>query len=258
MYIIYFLVSLGATTIGAIAGLGGGVIIKPVLDFMGDYDVTTIGLLSSTTVFCMALVSIIRQIKCKTKIETKKTIYIGLGSIIGGILGERLLKILVENIGNNTIKMIQNISLFSILIMIMIYMIKKEKLKKLYVSNLILCVLAGIFLGLMASFLGIGGGPINICVLSFMFSMESKEAAVNSIVTIIFAQASQLLTVFHTRGIESFNHPMLPIMIIGGIIGGLMGSKLNRLLNNKTILSIFNAVNFCLIILTLYNIFKSI
>lgn len=51
MVLIYFLVALLSTICGSMAGLGGGVIIKPVLDFLGDYNIETIGVLSACTIF---------------------------------------------------------------------------------------------------------------------------------------------------------------------------------------------------------------
>ena len=39
VYVIFFIVSFGASIIGAICGIGGGVIIKPVLDAFGVQDV---------------------------------------------------------------------------------------------------------------------------------------------------------------------------------------------------------------------------
>ena len=56
MNIIYFLVGIIATTIGAISGIGGGVIIKPVLDTLGNYDISTISILSSFTRFLCQIV----------------------------------------------------------------------------------------------------------------------------------------------------------------------------------------------------------
>ena len=35
MYLLFFIISFGASIIGAICGIGGGVIIKPVLDASG-------------------------------------------------------------------------------------------------------------------------------------------------------------------------------------------------------------------------------
>ncbi|MCH1969832.1 hypothetical protein [Romboutsia hominis] len=65
MNIIYFLVGIIATTIGAISGIGGGVIIKPVLDTLGNYDISTISILSSFTVFSMSIVALLKSIKIK-------------------------------------------------------------------------------------------------------------------------------------------------------------------------------------------------
>ena len=80
MNLLYLFIALGATTLGSMAGLGGGVIIKPILDFLGDYNLSTISVLSSFTVFSMAIVSIIKQIRYKFKIEVRKTVLIGIGS----------------------------------------------------------------------------------------------------------------------------------------------------------------------------------
>lgn len=55
MVLIYFLVALLSTICGSIDGLGGGVIIKPVLDFLGDYNIETIGVLSASTIFFYGL-----------------------------------------------------------------------------------------------------------------------------------------------------------------------------------------------------------
>ena len=60
-YILYFLIAIGATTVGSLTGMGGGVIIKPLMDVMQGFDVETIGVLSSITVFCMSVVSIGKQ-----------------------------------------------------------------------------------------------------------------------------------------------------------------------------------------------------
>lgn len=47
--VVYLLIALGATLLGACTGGGGGILIKPILDLMGDYDAPTIGVLSAVT-----------------------------------------------------------------------------------------------------------------------------------------------------------------------------------------------------------------
>lgn len=236
------------------AGLGGGVIIKPVLDVLGDYNLSTIGILSSFTVFSMAVVSITRQIKYKVKIEIKKTVLIGIGSIIGGVLGDRILANILNIVNEGLVTIIQNSMLAIILLLVFIYMNNRHKYKSYKVENKIFCILIGMGLGIISSFLNIGGGPINVCVLTIFFSMETKEAAINSVITILFSQGAKLINTATTVGFAEFDLSMLPFMIIGGIIGGLVGSKFNKSLNSKVILKVFNAVVISLVLLNITNI----
>lgn len=256
--IAYFLIALGATILGAMAGLGGGVIIKPLLDFLGDYSLSTIGVLSSFTVFSMAIVSIIKQIRYKVKIEVRKTVLIGIGSIIGGVLGDKIINLILKVLSESLVTIVQNSILAILLIFIYIYMNNKEKYRSYKVNNSIACIVIGLLLGSIASFLSIGGGPINVCVLALFFSMDTKEAAVNSIITILFSQGSKLITIITTQRLSGFDLTMLPYMVIGGIVGGMIGSKLNKKFNSVAILKVFNIVVLALILLNIYNIISMI
>ena len=63
--LIYAFVILVATTLGAFVGLGGGVIIKPVLDFIGAEPRMQVDFLSAAAVFTMSVVSTGKSIKNK-------------------------------------------------------------------------------------------------------------------------------------------------------------------------------------------------
>lgn len=52
--VIYFLIIFCASTIGSISGMGGGVIIKPALDFIGYHSLSSITFYSSVAVLTMA------------------------------------------------------------------------------------------------------------------------------------------------------------------------------------------------------------
>lgn len=130
----------------------------------------------------------------------------------------------------------------------------KDKFKSYHIENSVACIAIGLLLGAIASFLSIGGGPINVCVLTIFFSMNTKEAAVNSIITILFSQASKLVTVATSSGFSAFDLSMLPFMVVGGILGGIIGSRFNKLYSSETILKVFNVVLIALIILNFYNI----
>jgi uncharacterized membrane protein YfcA len=255
---IYLLIAVGATIIGAIAGIGGGVIIKPMLDFIGDYSVSAIGVISSCTVFSMAVVSIIKQIRYKFKIEIRKTVAIGMGSVFGGAIGEKLLNEILQILSHNIVTVSQNIILAISFVGIFLFTRNGKKIKTFKVKNYIACLVIGFFLGILSSVLSIGGGPINIAVLTIFFSMGAKEAAVNSIITILFSQGAQLFTIASSRGVEAFNLPILPVMVIGGVLGGLIGSKLNKRFEDKVIMKVFETVLLLLIILNVYNVINSL
>lgn len=254
MSILYFLIALMATILGSMAGLGGGVIIKPLLDLLGNYNLSTISVLSSITVFSMSIISIIKQMRYKVKLEIKKTSLISLGSILGGLLGNNLLKFVLKFFDSSFVTIMQNAILAILLISVFFYMNKKEKFKSYKVENSIICLCVGLFLGLISSFLSIGGGPINVCVLTIFFSMTPKEAAVNSIITIFFSQASTITAIALSTGFSGFDLSMLPFMILGGLLGGFIGSEFNKFFSNSTILKVFNTIVFSLVLLNIYNI----
>ncbi|SHK73890.1 hypothetical protein SAMN02745163_04379 [Clostridium cavendishii DSM 21758] len=256
MTILYFLIALVATTIGSMVGLGGGVIIKPILDFLGDYNVSTISVLSSFTVFSMSVVSIIKQIRYKFKIDIKKTTLIGIGSVVGGILGDSTMCIILKATNGQIVALFQNIILALLIVFVYVYMNNRDKYRSYYVENLFYCMIIGLFLGFLGSFLSIGGGPINVCILILFFSMNTKEAAVNSILTILFSQGAKLTKIITTTGLSGYNLSVLPYMIVGGILGGVFGAKLNRALESNKILKVFNILLLFLILLNIYNIVK--
>ncbi|EGT3616248.1 sulfite exporter TauE/SafE family protein [Clostridium perfringens] len=253
MALIYFFVALLSTIAGSMAGLGGGVIIKPVLDFLGDYNIATISVLSSFTVFSMALVSIIKQLSYKSKIDIKNTGALAIGSVLGGLLGQQILTLILNTIESRIVSLVQSGILALLLIFVYVYMNNKDKVKSYKIDNFILSIVIGIFLGLIASFLGIGGGPINVAFLTIFFSMEAKNAARDSVIIILFSQASKLLSIAAGTGFSGYNLSMLGYMVFGGVLGGFIGAKFNRMFSNEIILKVFNTVVIMIIGLNIYN-----
>jgi uncharacterized membrane protein YfcA len=113
--------------------------------------------------------------------------------------------------------------------------------------------LIGILLGSVASFLGIGGGPINLAILYLFFSMDSKKAALNSIYIIFFSQATNLLFTIASGNVPSFPPLVLVLMILGGIGGGLIGSELRKKMNNRQVDILFSIVMVIIIGISTYN-----
>ena len=59
--IIYFLIIIIASGLGSISGMGGGIIIKPLMDSFRYHSVSDIAFYSSFSVFIMAIISTIKR-----------------------------------------------------------------------------------------------------------------------------------------------------------------------------------------------------
>ena len=72
VYILFFVISFLASIAGAICGIGGGVIIKPLLDSFGLMDVKTISFLSGCTVLAMSTYSfVVSKVKKESLVDMR-------------------------------------------------------------------------------------------------------------------------------------------------------------------------------------------
>ena len=250
---IYSAVILAATTLGAFVGLGGGVIIKPVLDFIGSEPRMQVDFLSAMAVFTMSVVSTGKYLKKKQKYDAGIILFIASGSIIGGYLGSAVMDIIGVYIDQQIIRCIQAFTLAVLLIAVSIYVSKCKF--SFHIKNKVAILVVGLVLGFFASFLGIGGGPINVAVLTLFFSMSVKDAAVYSVAIIFFSQLSKLITIFATAGFEPYAYQWKTLIFIlpAAVIGGIIGSSLNRKIDDSVIRKVFVAVMICLVGLNIYN-----
>lgn len=253
--LLYFFIALICTFAGAITGMGGGVVIKPVLDLLGDFDSSSIGALSSITVLAMSLTTFARQVGKKRNTSIVKLLALGISSAGGGVLGQYIFDIMIKNSANgHTVKIIQNSILLFLIVCIFFYMLFREKIKPLHLQNICFYLLVGLLLGVISSFLGIGGGPMNVAILMLLFAMEIKEATFASIVTIMFAQIAKVVTILASGGFGGYDLTMLPYMCVAGVLGGLIGSFVGKKISNKVTAVAFNLMQLAVMVICIVNI----
>ena len=240
-YIIFFPVSLIASIIGSICGVGGGVFMKPTLDALNVLPVNTITFLSTCTVISMAFYNVASSaLSSKDNdnlIDWNLTTWLAIGSAIGGLLGKTIYSN-IKNLSSNP-EMVggyQAIALFIAIFFTFTYALNKYNIKGMKLRNPLILIILGFILGTVSSFVGIGGGPINLAVLYFFFSMSTKTAAANSIYMILISQASSLMMTFISgnvpQGILSFDITLWAMMI-GMILCGIYGGKIGKIFNKK-------------------------
>jgi hypothetical protein len=256
--IILLLVGFLASVVGAICGIGGGVIIKPVLDSIGFAKADTISFLSGLTVLCMSGYSMIKSLINKEKINLTTGTPLAIGAAFGGIAGKRLFNMIKSNSSNpSLVGGVQALSLGIATLLTLIYTLKSKNIKTKKVSNPFVCAGIGLVLGLMSSFMGIGGGPFNLAVLSYFFSMETKEAGRSSLYIILVSQIFSLLTTFVTKSVPRYQPIWVIIMRSAGIIGGIVGRNINKKISAQTVNKLFIAFMFVIIGISIFNTYKA-
>ena len=254
MAILYLIVSFGASVIGGICGIGGGVIIKPVLDMTGIAGVATISFLSSCTVLSMSLYNVARSLRDGKAIDTRNGTPLAIGAAVGGIAGNQLFAFAKSMLANDgLVRGLQALCLLILTLGTLIYTVKKNRIQPRPVQGLPLCAVIGVALGGISSFLGIGGGPFNLVVLHYFFGMETKKAAANSLYIILFSQITNVLVYILCGTIPVFSWLAMVLMVAGGISGAQVGRSISRRLDNAAVDKLFIGLMVVIMIICVYN-----
>ena len=139
---------------------------------------------------------------------------------------------------------------------VFVYTLKKANIKTKNLKNHIFFLIVGLFLGVLSSFLGIGGGPINLMVLSYIFSLDTKNSALASLFIIFFSQLFSLVSSVVTNTIPTFDWPMLLMMMACAVIGSTLGRMFSKKMDNKAVDKLFMALMAVIIALSIYNCIK--
>ena len=251
MEILFFVVCFLASIVGAICGIGGGVIIKPLLDALQFLDVSQISFLSGCTVLSMSTYSVIKsKLSGKKEVDIATVLPVGIGGAIGGIVGKWLFSFIKSLSDNpNKVGVVQAACLLIVTVFTLVYTVFKDRITTKKLRGLPILMLVGLLLGIMSSFLGIGGGPINLVVLFYLFSMTTKEAV------IFISHIASLATSIITNTVPEFPVKVLVVMVAGGILGGVVGRIVNKKIADKTVDKLFIGLMAVMIAINIYNIF---
>lgn len=244
-----------ASAIGAVCGIGGGIIIKPVLDAFHSMDTFAINFLSGCTVLAMSTYSFMKSsISGDTHMEPRTSFPLALGAAAGGVIGRGMFGYVMRMFENRAaVSRIQAVCILILTIGTLAYTLCKDQIRTFHVTNIYACVIIGLFLGIISAFLGIGGGPINLMVLFFFFSMNMKVAAENSLYIIFFSQLTSFIMSV-AAGVAHVDVVLLVLMSAGGIAGGICGRAWNKRISDKIVSRLFVGLMVVIIGISIYNI----
>jgi uncharacterized membrane protein YfcA len=215
-----WLIPLGfvAGVLGSMIGLGGGIIVVPVLTFFG-FSPTLAASNSLFAAFSNSVASTISYSRQK-RIEYSLALKLGLLTIPGTVLG--------AYISSDVTPEIFKILFGFVLIASSAYIFLRKKIegkeKNLTKQMMIFAAGASFFAGIISAFFGIGGGIIFVPLMIVGMGMAMKKAAPTSQLILLFASLSGVIV--HTMlGHSDFLQGGL--LSVGSFAGGLLGARLS-------------------------------
>ena len=207
-----------AGILGSMVGLGGGIIVVPVLTFLG-FSPTAAASNSLFAALSNAIASTISYSKQK-RIEFSLGIKLGLLTIPGTILGA----IISTDVAPGFFKILFGLVLITSAAYIFLRKKIETKEKTLSTQMMIFAVGASFFAGIISAFFGIGGGIIFVPLMVIGMGMAMKKAAPTSQLILLFSSLSGVIA-HSILGHPDFTYA--GFLAIGSFFGGLVGARLS-------------------------------
>ena len=214
----FVLLGFAAGVLGSMIGLGGGIVIVPILTFLG-FPPTVAASTSLFGALSNAVASVISYSRQK-RIVYSLGLKLGLLSVPGTVLGA----LLSTDIAPNIFKILFGFVLIASAIYIFIRKNIETSEKTFSIQMMIFAVGASFFAGLISAFFGIGGGIIFVPLMVVGLGMAMKKAAPTSQLILLFSSLSGVIT--HSI----LGHPdfvQAGLLALGAFVGGLVGARLS-------------------------------
>ncbi|MBK7104590.1 MAG: sulfite exporter TauE/SafE family protein [Ignavibacteriae bacterium] len=248
-FILILLSAIFVSGFGSIVGFGGGVFMIPILVIVFGFPIKIAIGSVVVSLIPSAIISTLFNLN-KNNIDYKAAIILEIPTIFGTILGAYLTKIL-------SVEFVE--ILFSVVVLLIGYrMIKQSKtLRKKYDKNSFVYkmnsfgpsvirktktsvykinfLISGIFgslSGMIAGFLGIGGGFLKVPIMTEIFRMPAFTASATALFMILFTSISGSFSHYFLGHIEFSK--AIPV-IVGFSIGAFLGNVITTNISEKVL-----------------------
>ncbi len=215
-----WLIPLGlvAGILGSMIGLGGGIVVVPVLTFFG-FSPTLAASNSLFAAFSNAVGSTISYSRQK-RIDYSIGLKLGLLSIPGTVLGAYL----SSDVTPGIFKVLFGLVLVSSAVYIFLRKKIETKEKNITKQIIVFVIAASFFAGIISSFFVIGGGTVFVPLMVVGIGMTMRKAAPTSQFILLFASLSGII-VHSILGHPDFLQAGL--LAAGAFVGGIIGARLS-------------------------------
>ena len=256
MYLKVMAICCFASLFGPMCGIGGGSIIKPLLDITQAFNLSQVSFISGVAVISMSAYSLgTYTLSHEIDIKLKEDLPLAIAAAFGGITGRILFVMALADVPNkDEVGMIQSVILFLLALGSFFLSIRRGEVhvhtpSKFWQS--FLCFLAG----LTWVFLGIGGGPFNMILLSIFFILPPRRARQVSLFIVLFSQVSAMILMVETATVPHVPFTIALAGSVAAIAGAEVGKILARKLAQKYLDKLYNFALVFLMVICVYNMY---
>lgn len=252
IYLIIFIAAL----IAAMTGIGGGVIVRPILSTT-DLSIVLVSFYASVAIISSTIYSIGRAIVKKENINVKVITFLSIGSFIGGSIGNIIFRNVLTFFDDSVVVIIQSVLLIITLCFVLYASIKNLRINREFKSRTLM-VLVGMTIGIISIFVGIGGGILNVVVLRLMFNTKDKDVVVNSLAMVFISQFASIMLHINNNVHQELDYKFLLLLISSSVFGGIVGKELTTKVDTSVTKKMFIIVITLVMLLNVYLIFDKI
>lgn len=233
LFIILVIIGFGSGILGSLIGVGGGIVMTPLLTYMG-FSPAVIASSSLIAIFATSISSTLTYIR-KKYINYWLGLKLALPAIPGSIIG---------GFFSNFISIEYFKIYFAILLTVVgLYIFFKNKIINKTLDRtpkplFYLILISGTFgAGVISSFFGIGGGIIFVPILVIIYKMKMINASPTAQYTLLISTITGLLT--HII-LEHPDYSYGIALAFGAFFGAQLGSRSIHLVNENILSKIFS------------------
>ncbi|UOS33511.1 sulfite exporter TauE/SafE family protein [Helicobacter pylori] len=243
IYALYIAIGLFTGILSGIFGIGGGMIIVPIMLATGHSFEESIGI----SILQMALSSFVGSVLNfkKKSLDFSLGLLIGAGGLIGASFSGFVLKIVSSKI------LMVIFSLLVVYSMIQFVLKPKKKdfiadTKQRYHLQGLKLFLIGVLTGFFAITLGIGGGMLMVPLMHYFLGYDSKKCVALGLFFILFSSISGAFSLIYHHIINK------EVLLAGAIVG--LGSVIGVSIGIKWIMGLLNEKMHKILILGVYGL----
>jgi len=212
--------------ISAFFGVGGGMVLVPLLLFSGFSMKESVNISIVQMVFSSSYGTFLNFSKYKN--DLKLALFVGFGGWIGGYLS----KYIILNFSNQSLQY-----LFLLIVLFAIYKIfitpANNKKQTIYPSKILL-FLIGLFIGFIAMSIGVGGAVMLTPILVSFFNFSLKQTSAISLFFVFFSSTAGLISHYNQPNMLLDKGIIVGISTFFGVYLGIKAKEIIKLTSYKT------------------------